>query len=783
MANLRANKITSTEVFDTTGSVQFDGSTGYLTVPRSSDLDLGTGQFTVEAWVYVASLSSSYRIVGLGEGANGSPAYYTGWNFLILSTDSSLRWYKYDGTTETSLGAAIPSLSLNQWNHFAVTRDSTNTIRLFVNGVVNSTHTGATTSYDGVNSDSLYLGRQYDGTGGPSYKYSRGFTSNVRILKGTALYTSNFTPPFRELEVIPNTVLLCAQSKTRANEERTGKTITVNGNAVASELTPGLLTNTVRSGGSSAITGSVDFNGSNSYLTIPDNIDFTLGSNNFTLECWVYFKSTNPSLQIFLGQNNGNASGASIDLRYSSSSITAYAFYGNSSVFVSGAASLNTWHHVAWVRDGSTMRLFINGSQVGTDNISTNTINDSSVNFEVGSVSGGNYLLNGFLSNVRLIKGQALYTQNFIPPARRLTRLPGTVLLCCTDSKSATAEATGKTITVNGNATASNQIPQVGSDGGVVFDGATKINTQNYFYLAAGPTEQRSRGRGIMAGGNTGSATNKIDYISISTLGNAITFGALNNSVSGPGGGVSSSTRGLVAGGVTSGAVNINNIDFITLATTGNATSFGILSATVKFIYGGSNNTRGIFGGGETPGATNLIQYVTISTTGNAASFGNLTAARGETGSCSSSIRCLWGSGYLVPLSSSIIDYVTIASTGNAVSFGNLTSARTSIAASSSPTRGIFGGQYSPISNVIDYVTISSTGNASSFGNLSAPRFGLAATSNSIRGVFCGGQQPTFVNTMEYVTIASTGNVSKFGDLTSVTATPVGCSDSHGGLG
>ena len=69
-----------------------------------------------------------------------------------------------------------------------------------------------------------------------------GHISNVRIIKGKALYTANFKTPMRELEVTPETVLLACQSKTDATLEKTGKTLTANGNAVASELTPGILT-------------------------------------------------------------------------------------------------------------------------------------------------------------------------------------------------------------------------------------------------------------------------------------------------------------------------------------------------------------------------------------------------------------------------------------------------------------------------------------------------------------------------------------------------------------
>ena len=90
----------------------------------------------------------------------------------------------------------------------------------------------------------------------------------------------------RELEVIPGTVLLCCQSKTDAALEKTGKTITVSGDAVASELTPGILTPIVKTGAGSAITGSVEFDGTGDYLTVANSSDFNFGTGDFTVECF-----------------------------------------------------------------------------------------------------------------------------------------------------------------------------------------------------------------------------------------------------------------------------------------------------------------------------------------------------------------------------------------------------------------------------------------------------------------------------------------------------------------
>jgi len=200
--------------------------------------------------------------------------------------------------------------------------------------------------------------------------------------------------------------------------------------------------------------GAVYFDGTGDYLSVADGTDFTLGTDNFTLECWVYLQSD--SLQIFLGQNDGNLPTSSIDIRYSSGTITAYAFSGHSAFSRSGSAAQNSWHHIAWVRDGSAMRLFINGTQTtGTSNISTNSINDSSEQFGVGACNGsGGYKMTGYLSNVRLIKGTALYTSNFTPKRQPLIpeSAPNTVLLTCQKGTIRDRSPSAHAITINGDA-------------------------------------------------------------------------------------------------------------------------------------------------------------------------------------------------------------------------------------------------------------------------------------------------------------------------------------------
>lgn len=282
---------------------------------------------------------------------------------------------------------------------------------------------------------------------------------------------------------------------------------------------------------------------------------------------------------------------------------------------------------------------------------------------------------------------------------------------------------------------------------------------------------------GLFAG-----SSNSISYINIATTGNAAAFGSLTTSRS-YAASCASSTRGVFAG---SYAAN-NTIDYVTINTLGNAANFGSLPYSTWGAGGGcSNETRGLFGGGNFGSPTANINYITIASTGNTTSFGNLNLTLFFLSGCSSSTRGLFAGGRTTAANidpTNVIDYVTIATTGNATDFGDLTVARRTLTGCSSSTRGLFaGGDDSGATtvNTIDYVTIASTGNATDFGDLTVARNGLAACSSSTRGTFGGGSGPS--NVIDYVTIASAGNAIDFGDLLAATLGLTACSNAHGGL-
>jgi hypothetical protein len=248
--------------------------------------------------------------------------------------------------------------------------------------------------------------------------------------------------------------------------------------------------------------------------------------------------------------------------------------------------------------------------------------------------------------------------------------------------------------------------------------------------------------RGLFGGGYAPGFINTIDFITISSTGNAADFGDLTQSRYGPSA-CSNSTRGIFSGGNSPsvpapGASNV--IDYVTISSTGNAQDFGDTTVARWYNSSSSSSTRGIIAGGVTPAASNVIDYITISTLGNAQDFGDLTQARYGITSCANATRALFAGGQNPSSYFNTIDYITISTLGNAVNFGSLTVTRGYGSSCSSPTRGVFGGGYTntpaaTLYNTIDYVTILTQGNAVDFGDLIALINGNAACSNAHGGL------------------------------------------------
>jgi len=208
-------------------SVGFDGSGDYLTLANSTDFDFGSGDFTVECWVKVTGNQSIKGLIAKRTPNGG--ATNTNWVIYIdgLRTRS---WFSNGSSYFISDWNSSSSLVANQWNHLAIVRNGDDW-KVYMNG----TQTGSVTNSSTIasTSRSLYIGADH-----PGNAEFEGHVSNLRVVKGTAVYTSNFTAPTSPLTNITNTKLLCCNKDTVTGSTVTPGTITTGGDPTSSTDNP-----------------------------------------------------------------------------------------------------------------------------------------------------------------------------------------------------------------------------------------------------------------------------------------------------------------------------------------------------------------------------------------------------------------------------------------------------------------------------------------------------------------------------------------------------------------
>ena len=451
----------------------FDGTGDYLTAPQSTAFDL-SGDFTVECWVNFNSVATT-SFVGKW-GGSGSYAWV-----LQYIVGTGLRFYTgVSGALGTSIAGAWTPV-VNTWYHIAATRSS-NSVRLFVDGVqVGSTTTNSDNCT--TTNQALNIGRNAD----TNIQLLTGYISNLRILKGTAQYTSNFTPPTTPLTAITNTSLLTCLDNRFVDDSTNNFTITRNGDVRVTPFSPFAPTAEYDAGTNG---GSGYFDGSGDYLSVPASSQFLPGVNtDFTFEAWVYLTAT-PGAQGAQIVGTGEY-GTNSDWNISVNSSRVPTFYINVpptglSVTSSTAINLFSWNHIAVTRSGTgsnNLKMFLNGINVGQT--STNvTLDYTGNNLTLGADENGDEaLLTGYISGLRLINGTGYtsITQPTAPP----TAITNTVLLT-NFTNAGIFDNTGKNnLETFGNAQIDTTTKKYGT-GSLEFDGTTDYivqpTSENYGY-------------------------------------------------------------------------------------------------------------------------------------------------------------------------------------------------------------------------------------------------------------------------------------------------------------
>jgi len=430
----------------------FNGGTDRLQVPVTSNMYLGT-TYTIEAWAYYASSSYGARpIFSQMEAFQGGFAGLT----LTLNTSGNLVAEYRPVTSGTVTTITGPTVVPNTWFHIALVSNSSSA-RLYING----TQVGSTATFGDFPSAKTNTvavgswGSGWNDTGIPAAAWI-GYISNMRVVKGVAVYTSNFTPSTTPLTAISGTVLLTCQSNRFIDNSSVNNTLTPNGSPRVTNFAPFAPTSAYST---SANGGSAYFDGSGDYLTIPDGTWSELSTGSFTIEMWAYPNALG-GYQTLISKR-----GAIWEVGFDPSNKL---YWYNGTVYATTAAVTNgQWVHVAATWDGTNLRLFINGV-LDTTVSGANAGTSSGITY-IGAFS--NQQFNGYISNLRVIKGTAVYTANFTPPSSPVTAITNTQLLTNFTNGAIFDNSMKNDLETVGNAQISTSVKKFGT-GSMAFDGS-----------------------------------------------------------------------------------------------------------------------------------------------------------------------------------------------------------------------------------------------------------------------------------------------------------------------
>lgn len=375
-------------------SIYFDGSGDYLGLPNSSSLDLD-GDFTIEFWLYLTSNPTDYQML-LGSSISNTGTY------LTIGATKIYFQFGASGPSQAEITYTVP---VNQWIHLACVRSSS-TVGIYVNGV-SQTVTN--------NTQSATFSPRFVGVGYNTAYTFPGYISNLRIIKGQSLYSSTFALPTTNYAVTANTSLLLGTSTQLTDASTYNHTITATGQ-VAPNTTYG-----------PNIAASISLNGTTDYLALNAGSSLSL-TGDFTVEFFARFSSlTSYRTPLTLASGSG---GGENYLQSTTSGGTSFTWGGWASTNLSGGTgfSTNTWYHLALCRSGSTIRSFKDGALIATGT-GSGTIPSSGGYVYIGSQNSTQWFFSGYISNLRILKGSAIYTAAFTPPSTNLTNITNTALL------------------------------------------------------------------------------------------------------------------------------------------------------------------------------------------------------------------------------------------------------------------------------------------------------------------------------------------------------------------
>jgi hypothetical protein len=446
-----------------------DGSGDALVVPSNAAFDLGSSDFTIECWFNSESFSSAF---GLVSRYASTPA---GW-VLRVTSSTNIRFVR---GADVILDSTVSAMSVNTWYHVAVVRNGS-TLTVYLNGSQVGQAVGISNFTDAT-AATVQISATHTITDN-----IKGYISNVRIVKGTAVYTSNFTPPTTPLTNVTNTSLLTCQSNRFVDNSSNNFTITRNGDARVTPFSP-----FAPSAAYSASTngGSGYFDGVGDFLTGPSNTAFQMGTGDFSASLWYYPTTSATTARAIFGIGGANGGSFQLFLKLGGvdNVLTLNTFAGSQAV-TTGVVTVNAWNHIALSRSSGTMSVYLNGTRVLNSTYSDNLSQQQLVIGRAYPALDQEYVF-GYISDFRLVKGTALFSGTTISvPTSPIANITNTSFLC-NFTNAGIFDNTGKNnLETVGDAQIDTTTKKYGT-GSMEFDG-----TGDWLLMAHNPDQQLGTG-------------------------------------------------------------------------------------------------------------------------------------------------------------------------------------------------------------------------------------------------------------------------------------------------
>ena len=352
----------------------FDGNDDY--VDTSYEANFGTGSFTISSWINVGTTSGSTdAIAGNWDGSNG---------WFVANQDGSPRFY-LNGTNLTA-----GSLNEGTWYHVVWITDES-TARIFIDGV----QVGSTAKSANVSSSNLMnIGDRGDTV--PSFD---GKIDDLRIYDRAlsrpeieALYNRTSTQKVTDKDRLTSGLV----GHWPLNEEGDGKAYDLSGKSNDSTSVTGTST-AVGLGGAKAR----KFDGS-SY--IDTGVKPLAGRSEATMSVFVVFDAFDSQNGVFLARGSSWSNYHGISYDTNGGRVTAGVSNGGASASIDDDVSnysAGAWYHLAFTFDSGTVKLYRNGTEVGTDTTGPSSLSTNASNLQFGRADGAGRYHNGLIADGR----------------------------------------------------------------------------------------------------------------------------------------------------------------------------------------------------------------------------------------------------------------------------------------------------------------------------------------------------------------------------------------------